>query len=73
MKIRTWRVYEHPIPPGYRVLAERLWPRGISKADLALDDWPKELAPSPELRQWFAHDPARWEEFRQRYWQELQR
>ncbi|WP_308387956.1 DUF488 family protein [Acidithiobacillus sp. AMEEHan] len=69
--ISTWRVYDRPFPPGYRVLAERLWPRGVRKSDLALDAWPKDLAPSTELRQWFGHDPARWEDFRRRYWSEL--
>ncbi|MBU2753441.1 DUF488 family protein [Acidithiobacillus sp. CV18-2] len=71
-KIETRRVYECPLPSGYRVLAERLWPRGLRKSDLDLAAWPKDLAPSTELRQWFGHDPERWEEFRQRYWEELQ-
>ena len=69
--ITTWRVYAHPLPPGYHVLAERLWPRGLRKADLPLDAWPKDLTPSTALRQWFAHDPVRWEEFRKRYLAEL--
>ncbi len=56
---------------GYRVLVERLWPRGIRKQELPLDAWEKEIAPSHELRKWFAHDPARWAEFKQRYRQEL--
>ena len=72
MQIKIWRVYEHPFPDGYRVLAERLWPRGVRKSDLALDAWPKELAPSTELRQWFGHDPAHWQEFRARYRKEIQ-
>ncbi|MEY2340687.1 DUF488 domain-containing protein [Acidithiobacillus sp. IBUN Pt1247-S3] len=72
MQIITWRVYEHPFPDGYRVLAERLWPRGVRKSDLGLDAWPKELAPSTKLRQWFGHDPARWGEFQERYRKELQ-
>ena len=50
---------------------ERLWPRGLKKEELALDLWLKEIAPSPELRQWFGHDPAKWEEFCRRYWAEL--
>ncbi|GAB4292799.1 MAG: DUF488 domain-containing protein [Roseovarius sp.] len=56
---------------GARVLVDRLWPRGISKADLALDLWEKDAAPSGELRRWFGHDPARWEEFVRRYRDEL--
>ena len=54
-----------------RVLVDRLWPRGVSKEDAALDQWMKEIAPSTELRKWFGHDPARWEEFRNRYGAEL--
>ncbi|ABK52396.1 protein of unknown function DUF488 [Acidothermus cellulolyticus 11B] len=54
-----------------RYLVERLWPRGVRKEDLALDGWLKDVAPSPELRQWFGHDPAKWEEFRRRYIAEL--
>jgi len=72
-KVCVWRVYDRPIPEGYRVLAERLWPRGQRKSDLPVDHWAKELAPSSELRRWFHHDPALWEEFRQRYLAELQR
>ena len=57
---------------GTRVLIDRLWPRGIKKEALAIDQWNKELAPSTELRQWFGHDSARWGEFAQRYGAELQ-
>jgi uncharacterized protein YeaO (DUF488 family) len=53
------------------VLVDRLWPRGVSKATAALDDWAKDVAPSTELRKWFGHDPARWQEFQRRYRQEL--
>lgn len=56
---------------GLRILVDRLWPRGVSKEQLKITAWRKELAPSHELRQWFRHDPARWEEFRQRYFAEL--
>ena len=56
---------------GYRVLVERLWPRGVRKTDLRLDAWHKEVAPSQELRRWFGHDPARWNEFAARYRREL--
>ncbi len=56
----------------YRVLVDRLWPRGIRKEDAGLDDWPKELAPSTALRRWYGHDPAKFDEFAHRYRQELQ-
>jgi uncharacterized protein YeaO (DUF488 family) len=66
------RAYEPPDPSdGYRVLVDRLWPRGERKEALALDEWLKDLAPSDELRRWFGHDPARWDEFRTRYRAEL--
>ena len=71
-KIQLKRVYAPPAPDdGVRVLVDRLWPRGLSKSAAAVDHWLKELAPSTELRRWFAHDPARWEEFRHRYKAEL--
>ncbi|HET6882341.1 MAG TPA: DUF488 domain-containing protein [Pirellulales bacterium] len=56
---------------GRRVLVERLWPRGVSKAKVAIDAWLKDVAPSTELRKWYGHDPERWQEFRRRYWEEL--
>ena len=56
---------------GVRILVERLWPRGLTKARAAVDLWIKDVAPSPDLRKWFGHDPARWKQFKQRYWQEL--
>jgi len=56
---------------GFRVLVERLWPRSMSKAEVALDLWLKEATPSPGLRKWFGHDPLKWEEFCRRYWTEL--
>lgn len=56
---------------GLRILVDRLWPRGISKEQLKIDAWLKELAPSNELRKWFRHDPQKWEEFRRRYFAEL--
>ncbi len=66
------RAYEDPSPAdGYRVLVDRIWPRGKRKEALALDQWAKELGPSTVLRQWFGHDPQRWEEFRERYRREL--
>jgi|SRR5688572_28995442 len=56
---------------GIRFLVERLWPRGIAKVDLVVDEWLKEVAPSTELRTWFGHDPDKWDEFRRRYFREL--
>lgn len=56
---------------GYRVLVDRLWPRGVKKESLHLDEWAKDLAPSTELRKWFGHRPERWEEFKIRYRKEL--
>jgi uncharacterized protein YeaO (DUF488 family) len=70
--IKVKRAYVQPAPEdGFRVLVERLWPRGLKKEAVALDLWLKDIAPSPELRCWFGHDPARWEEFCRRYWIEL--
>ncbi len=70
--IRLKRVYDSPADEdGTRFLVERLWPRGVKKSALRLDEWLKDAAPSTELRQWFQHDPARWEKFRQRYFEEL--
>ncbi|BFU92986.1 MAG: hypothetical protein NTAFB01_41730 [Nitrospira sp.] len=70
--LRLKRVYE-PVSPddGVRILIDRLWPRGLSKAAAALDEWAKDIAPSTELRQWFGHDPERWPEFQRRYKTEL--
>ncbi len=71
--IRLKRAYEEPSQSdGMRILVERLWPRGLSKERAAVDMWLKNIAPSPELRRWFGHDPAKWEEFRKRYWAELE-
>jgi len=66
------RAYEEAGPEdGTRFLVERLWPRGVKKTDLPIDDWLKDVAPSDALRRWFAHDPAKWAEFRRRYFTEL--
>lgn len=71
-QIRLKRAYEAPsADDGVRVLVDRLWPRGLRKAEARIDRWMKDLAPSTELRKWFGHDPARWEEFRRRYRAEL--
>lgn len=71
--IRVKRAYEEAeASDGERFLVDRVWPRGRSRAALALEDWAREAAPSDELRRWFGHDPARWEEFRRRYDEELE-
>jgi|SRR5581483_2718000 len=71
--IKLKRAYEKASPDdGLRILVERLWPRGVSKQKAAIELWLKALAPSTELRQWYGHDPARWPQFRTRYWTELQ-
>lgn len=70
--LRLKRAYESPAPSdGHRILVDRLWPRGLSKEKAAIDQWMKEIAPSTELRRWFAHDPDKWREFQRRYEQEL--
>ena len=70
--IRVKRAYDPPgREDGIRVLVDRLWPRGLSKREAAIDLWLKDIAPSAELRRWFAHDYRKWREFRQRYAQEL--
>lgn len=73
MHLALKRVYDPPeAGDGFRVLVDRLWPRGISKEKAAVDLWLKDIAPSTELREWFHHDPDVWEEFRRRYAEELQ-
>ena len=70
--LQVKRIYDHPEPTdGYRLLVDRLWPRGMTKESAALDGWLKEVAPSEALRRWFGHDPGRWEEFCRRYHAEL--
>lgn len=70
---RVKRIYEAASPSdGYRVLVDRLWPRGVSREAARIDEWQKEVAPSTELRRWFAHEPERWDEFRRRYAAELE-
>jgi uncharacterized protein YeaO (DUF488 family) len=72
VSIAVKRVYEPAAKSdGYRVLVDRVWPRGLKKEDANLDAWAKELAPSTTLRKWFGHEPARWEAFRHRYATEL--
>jgi uncharacterized protein YeaO (DUF488 family) len=72
MDIHIKRAYEPPSPnDGTRILVDRLWPRGLTKEEASVDLWLKEIAPSPELRVWFGHDPSKWQEFRSRYREEL--
>ncbi|HJU17567.1 MAG TPA: DUF488 domain-containing protein [Stellaceae bacterium] len=72
LDIRLKRAYEPPAASdGTRVLVDRLWPRGVPKAEAAIDHWFRDLAPSTELRRWFHHDPALWDEFQRRYRSEL--
>jgi uncharacterized protein YeaO (DUF488 family) len=73
MPVVIKRAYESlSASDGYRVLVDRLWPRGLTKEKLKLDVWMKDLSPSPELRKWFSHDVAKWAEFQKRYRKELQ-
>jgi len=72
VKILLKRIYDAPAKrDGCRVLVDRLWPRGLSKKTARIDLWPKDIAPSTPLRKWFAHDPAKWAEFKKRYFKEL--
>ncbi|MEO9133051.1 MAG: DUF488 domain-containing protein [Sphingomonas sp.] len=71
-KIRLKRAYDPPNHgDGLRILVDRLWPRGVTKAKAGIDEWIKDIAPTTALRQWFGHDPARWDSFRDRYRAEL--
>ena len=73
MKLRCKRVYDPATEDdGFRILVDRLWPRGLSKEKASVDLWLKDVAPSDQLRRWFAHDPAKWSEFRSRYRRELE-
>jgi uncharacterized protein YeaO (DUF488 family) len=73
MEVKIKRAYESPNDTdGYRILVDRLWPRGVSKEKAKVDFWPKELAPSTELRTWFSHDLKKWPEFKSRYVTELE-
>lgn len=72
MRLRTKRVYDKAArADGYRVLIDRLWPRGLTKAAAKVDFWAKAIAPSAALRRWYQHDPEKWNEFRRRYFAEL--
>jgi uncharacterized protein YeaO (DUF488 family) len=71
--VKIKRVYDPASrDDGKRILVDRLWPRGVRKEDAKIDQWQKEIAPSNELRKWFGHDPARWQEFRKKYVGELE-
>jgi uncharacterized protein YeaO (DUF488 family) len=72
MEIKLKRVYEEPDEKdGYRILVDRLWPRGLTKEKAALDLWLKNIAPTTELRKWFNHDPEKWKEFQKKYLKEV--
>ena len=72
--VKLKRAYEPPAASdGTRILIDRVWPRGVDKANAAIDHWDKSIAPSTMLRNWFRHDPARWQEFRRRYTNEIRR
>lgn len=74
MPVRIKRAYEKPdASDGIRILVDGLWPRGVSKADLMITTWEKDIAPSKALREWYGHDPEKWPEFRQRYRKELEK
>lgn len=70
--IKIKRVYDHPSKDdGKRILIDRLWPRGLKKEDVQIDEWVKDIAPSNQLRKWFNHDPKKWDEFKNRFFTEL--
>lgn len=72
LQVRIKRAYEPSSPgDGARILVDRLWPRGVRKSDAGIERWMKDIAPTAQLRRWFGHDPARWEEFQRRYRGEL--
>jgi len=73
-RIGIKRVYDRPGPvDGRRILVDRLWPRGLRKEEARIDYWAKDISPSSELRKWYGHDPAKWDEFKARYFVELER
>lgn len=71
-KLILRRIYDKELPAGYRILVDRLWPRGMSKVRADLDLWAKEIAPSAELRKWFGHDPEKYAEFKSKYLSEIE-
>lgn len=70
-EIKLVRIYEHDQPAGYRILVDRLWPRGMSKVNAQLDEWDKQIGPSNDLRKWFNHDDEKFQEFEKKYIAEL--
>lgn len=73
VQLKLKRAYDPPAKSdGYRILVDRLWPRGISKDELRIDLWARDLAPSAALRKWYDHDPAKWGDFRKRYYREIE-
>lgn len=72
-EIKLVRIYDHEQPQGYRILVDRMWPRGMSKVRANLDEWAKQIAPSSELRKWFNHEDQKFPEFKQKYIKELDR
>jgi len=74
MNVKVKRIYDQPDKTdGYRILVDRLWPRGLKKERASIDLWLKDIAPSHELRKWFSHEQQRWPEFKDRYFQELRK
>ena len=71
--IKTERIYNAPTGDDFRILVDRLWPRGLRKDELKVDLWLKEIAPSADLRKWFSHDPEKWSVFKKKYKSELSR
>ncbi len=69
--IKVERIYNTPKSTGFRILVDRLWPRGLAKNKVKIDLWLKDIGPSNELRKWFGHDPAKWEKFKDKFFQEL--
>ncbi len=74
MVIKVKRIYDNPRgTDSYRILVDRLWPRGLSKDEVKIDSWQKDIAPSNSLRRWFSHDERKWNEFKDRYFEELEK
>jgi uncharacterized protein YeaO (DUF488 family) len=74
LKVNLKRAYEAPAKSdGQRILVDRVWPRGVTKEEILIDDWVKDVAPSTALRKWFNHEPPKWNEFKRRYFRELER
>jgi uncharacterized protein YeaO (DUF488 family) len=73
MNVKLKRAYDEPSRnDGYRILVDRVWPRGVSKDEAKIDEWLKDIAPTKDLRKWFNHDPEKWPEFKKRYFRHLE-